>query len=197
MTTRHANQVDNEKAERPSMQWVPTALGRAVAEVLRESYARGRTAYNWRTTPISYMEMIGALERHIAAIKDRHDVDEKSKLHPLKHIAATCAIMLDALQQQTLKDDRPVDSKGIDGPFTLTDAVLASYLSDAWLELWLDAIVIRGEDISYGKDLLIGKDVHGMRRVLVVNKVLGLRSFDCGPRHEIVQVVWREAPGAC
>jgi hypothetical protein len=73
-------------------------------------------AYNWRTTPISYMEMIGAMERHIAALKDGNDYAEDSGVHHLGHINACTAILLDAEASGTLIDDRPTPRSQVNVP---------------------------------------------------------------------------------
>lgn len=64
-------------------------------------------AYNWREKPIKLMEYLGALERHIACLKDGQWRAEDSKITHLGHINATTAIILDAEQCGTLIDDRP------------------------------------------------------------------------------------------
>ena len=63
--------------------------------------------YNWRDKAIGLMNYIGALERHIARLKDGQWVDRKSGQPHLGHIIATSAIMLDADECGTLVDDRP------------------------------------------------------------------------------------------
>ncbi len=67
-----------------------------------------RGEFNWRTGPqISMKQYIGALERHIAALKDGEDNDPSSGLPHLAHIRATAGIMLDADSIEQMKDDRP------------------------------------------------------------------------------------------
>ncbi|HNQ98366.1 MAG TPA: DUF5664 domain-containing protein [Trueperaceae bacterium] len=63
--------------------------------------------YNWRDKPISLMSYLGAIERHIACIKDGEDAATDSLIDHLGHINATTAILLDARQVGTLIDDRP------------------------------------------------------------------------------------------
>ncbi len=77
----------------------------ATAEGIRKKYG----AYNWRYKPISMMEHIGGLERHIAALKDGEDFvrDSKRKVTHLGCLNAVSAIILDAQQCGTLIDDRP------------------------------------------------------------------------------------------
>lgn len=64
-------------------------------------------AYNWRDKPIKLMEYIGAMERHIACLKDGQWRAADSGFTHLGHINATSSIMLDAEQCGTLIDDRP------------------------------------------------------------------------------------------
>ncbi len=70
---------------------------------------KGYGAYNWRIKPISMMEHIGAIERHIAALKDGEDFvpDSDVGITHLGCINAGTAIILDAQQCGTLIDDRP------------------------------------------------------------------------------------------
>ena len=65
-------------------------------------------AYNWREKPIKLMEYIGAMERHIIALKDGEDfnIDNPNVTH-LGSIIAGASIILDAAQSGTLIDDRP------------------------------------------------------------------------------------------
>lgn len=67
-------------------------------------------AYNWREDPISLLEYLGAMERHIAALKDGEwftNDDVSPRLTHLGCINANTAIILDADQCGMLIDDRP------------------------------------------------------------------------------------------
>lgn len=64
-------------------------------------------AYNWREKPILLMEYLGAMERHIACIKDGERCADDSRITHLGHIIANAGIILDAEQCGTLIDDRP------------------------------------------------------------------------------------------
>lgn len=67
-------------------------------------------AYNWREKPIHLMVYIGALERHIAALKDGEWLTRDGGELPITHLGcinADSAIILDAHQCGTLIDDRP------------------------------------------------------------------------------------------
>jgi hypothetical protein len=67
--------------------------------------------YNWRNKPISLMEYLGAIERHIACLKDGEDFTIGHDGRPVHHLGcinANTAIILDAEQCGMLIDDRPV-----------------------------------------------------------------------------------------
>jgi len=75
--------------------------------------------YNWREKPIKLMEYIGAMERHIACLKDGEDFTSDNPDNPVSHlgcIIADASIILDAAQSGTLIDDRPTP-----GPVTASD----------------------------------------------------------------------------
>jgi hypothetical protein len=98
----------------------------AIALVIAQGHRKpGRTIYNWRTQPISYMDYLGATHRHLLKSQDGSDYDEElSQLASddrkndqgewvvqIRHdwAAMSClAIIEDARQAGTLVDDRPV-----------------------------------------------------------------------------------------
>ena len=53
------------------------------------------------------MTYLGAMKRHIDALLDGEDLAPDSGVHHLGHIAASCAIVLDAGKNGTLVDNRP------------------------------------------------------------------------------------------
>lgn len=63
--------------------------------------------YNWRELPVSRMEYVGAIERHLLALKDGEWIDPASGLPHLGKIIATAAIMLDAEHCGMLIQDCP------------------------------------------------------------------------------------------
>lgn len=67
---------------------------------------KGYGAYNWRDKPISLMEYLSAMTRHIKRIQDGEWVDKSGATH-LGHVIATAGIILDAQACGTLIDDRP------------------------------------------------------------------------------------------
>jgi hypothetical protein len=66
-----------------------------------------RTPYGWRNAPIKASTYLSASRRHHAAWAEGEDLDRDSKLNHLAHDIATKLIMLDALLNGTLIDDRP------------------------------------------------------------------------------------------
>ena len=71
------------------------------------------TPWNWRSKPIHLSTYIGAILRHTTAISDGEDLDESGFPHAA-HIAASCAIILDAAKHGKLIDDRVRVSMSID-----------------------------------------------------------------------------------
>lgn len=88
--------------------WSLPAIGAVHgAQATGDGINKGYGAYNWRYNPISMMEHIGALERHIAALKDGEDCTRDSGITHLGCVIAGASIILDAAQCNTLIDDRP------------------------------------------------------------------------------------------
>jgi hypothetical protein len=91
------------------LQLVPAALKVAAATGLKEGIVKGYGAWNWRTTNVEAMTYIGAIERHLEAWKDGEEIDPESVIgkHHLDGLAASLAILLDALKGGFLIDNRP------------------------------------------------------------------------------------------
>lgn len=86
---------------------VPPALEYAAAKGFIEGRKYG--PFNWRDTKVKMTTYIGAIQRHLGAIRDGEDVDPESttgKLH-LEGLAANVAILADAFYGGFLIDDRP------------------------------------------------------------------------------------------
>lgn len=68
----------------------------------------GYGPYNFRDTgSIDLMMYLDAIERHILRLRDGEDFAPDSKVHHMGHIIADAAIVLDALYNGNLKDNRP------------------------------------------------------------------------------------------
>jgi hypothetical protein len=63
--------------------------------------------WNWREHKVEMMTYLHAMRRHIDRLIEGEDIDPESNAHHLGHVAASCAIVLDARQCGTLIDNRP------------------------------------------------------------------------------------------
>ncbi len=66
---------------------------------------------NWRDSPVRLSVYISASLRHFAALSDGQDIDHESGQPHIAHIRANTGILLDALEQGTLIDDRKTAGK--------------------------------------------------------------------------------------
>ena len=84
-------------------------------EQLAKAMANGADKYglyNWRETGVDMATYYDAIQRHMQAwFHKGQEGDTDSGLHPLAHVMACCALVLDALNEGKLHDNRPV-SKG-------------------------------------------------------------------------------------
>jgi hypothetical protein len=76
-------------------------------EAPRVDGTKGYDPYNWRDSPIEAMIYIDAALRHMLAWVDGEDLAPDSKAHHLGHAKATLGILLDAMENATLIDNRP------------------------------------------------------------------------------------------
>jgi len=97
------NVVSKSKAQ---LQVVPMALLVGVSEAMVDGASK-YGPFNWREGRVEYMQYIGAMMRHIAALIDGEDEADDSHIHHLKHVGATVGILLDAMECNVLVDDRP------------------------------------------------------------------------------------------
>lgn len=103
---RNYDPKGEEGKEKPQLQLIPPALNTELAKALSFGAARYEP-WNWRKNKVEYMTYLGAIKRHIDALLEREDVASDSGVHHLGHIAASCAIVLDATKHGTLVDNRP------------------------------------------------------------------------------------------
>jgi hypothetical protein len=95
-----------QSVQKPQLQLIPPALNAPLAAALHN----GSTKYgpwNWRENKVDLMTYIGAMRRHLDALLDGADIAQDSGVHHLGHVAASCAIVLDAQAHGTLVDNRP------------------------------------------------------------------------------------------
>lgn len=91
---------------KPQLQLIPPVFNTEVANALYLGSIK-YGIYNWRHTNVEIMTYLGAMRRHIDCVLNGEDIDPESNAHHLGHVAAGCAIVLDALQHGTLVDNRP------------------------------------------------------------------------------------------
>ena len=101
--------TDPKKAmgeQKPQLQLIPPALNRETAKALSLG-AKKYGPWNWRENRVEIMTYLGAIKRHIDCILSGEDIDPESGAHHLGHVAAGCAIVLDAAEHGMLVDNRP------------------------------------------------------------------------------------------
>lgn len=110
---------------KPQLHLLPPIFCTETAAALSDG-ARKYGGFNWRRTGsrINRSTYISAILRHAMAIQNGEDRCQESGVTHLGHIAANCAILLDAEMCGTLEDDRvllnPVPSKS---PSQLANAI--------------------------------------------------------------------------
>lgn len=107
--------MDKKKGQNPKdllgvkkvpMHLVPPTATIHEAMALRDGASK-YGPYNWRDNCVIASIYIDACKRHIDAWIDGEEVAEDSGVHHLGHARACLAIILDALENGTLDDDRP------------------------------------------------------------------------------------------
>jgi len=93
-------------AAKPQLQLIPPELNFHLAGAIALG-AKKYGPWNWRTAKVESMTYVGAIRRHLAASLEGEDTDPESGVHPLGHVAACCAIVLDARKHGNLADNRP------------------------------------------------------------------------------------------
>jgi len=100
----------NKKA---STHHVPPIAFFACGAAMRDG-AQKYGPYNWRETSVTASVFYDAMMRHLADWWDRQDYAPDSKVHHLGHLMASCAIILDAIDQGLFIADRPKHSQVAD-----------------------------------------------------------------------------------
>lgn len=102
----HLDKKATASSTKPQLQLIPACFSEELARVMQN----GKEKYgerNWITGDgVSLQTYLGAILRHTNKITSGEDVDLESGLEHTAHIAASCAIILDAKQCGKLKDDR-------------------------------------------------------------------------------------------
>lgn len=92
--------------KKPQLQLIPPALSTEMARALQNG-ADKYGVWNWRENKIEVMTYIGAMRRHLDDFVEGEDTAPDSGVHHFGHVAANCAILLDAMKHNTLIDNRP------------------------------------------------------------------------------------------
>jgi hypothetical protein len=96
--------------QKPSLSAVPaTALFHLARAMMDGERKYGQ--YNWREKDVPARIYVDAAMRHILAWNDGEEAADDSKCHHLAHAMACCAIVLDAMEQGALIDDRGIAGK--------------------------------------------------------------------------------------
>lgn len=95
------------------LQLIPPVFNSQVAKALACGAAK-YGPWNWREHKVEMMTYLGAMKRHIDQVIEREDIDSESQAHHLGHVAAGCAIVLDAMQHGTLIDNRPTAGRKLE-----------------------------------------------------------------------------------
>jgi hypothetical protein len=107
---KDTNPKDLVGQTKAQMWLIPPASLIAEAEALMDGAVKYQP-YNWREKGVRASVYISAIDRHRMAYLDGEDFAEDSLVHHLGHIKACCGILLDAIAQGNLVDDRPVKGK--------------------------------------------------------------------------------------
>jgi hypothetical protein len=91
---------------KPQLQLVPPVIMESMAAALQVG-ADKYGPWNWRENQVEIMTYLGAMRRHIDAVIEGEDMDPESGTFHLGHVAAGCAIVLDAQAHGKLLDNRP------------------------------------------------------------------------------------------
>lgn len=96
-----------------SMIYEADAMRYGAFEAPRVDGTKGYGPFNWRDNPIEASVYVDAAARHIMAWQDGEDLASDSLIHHLAHAKATIGIIIDALENGTLIDDRPKVRSGV------------------------------------------------------------------------------------
>jgi hypothetical protein len=114
-------------ATKPALGLLPTVFKLATSMALMYG-ARKYGRFNWRgseTAPIRISVYVSAMQRHLDAYASGEEVASDSGVHHLGHLAASCAILLDAMAKGRVNDDRAVVD--IDAEMTKAIALMATW----------------------------------------------------------------------
>lgn len=100
-----SNPKDCIGSRKPPLDLIPASADIMESQVLALG-ARKYGKFNWRDTSVRASVYVAALRRHLAQWFDGENVDPESKVNHLAHCRANISILIDALTNGTLIDDR-------------------------------------------------------------------------------------------
>lgn len=105
------NPKDKIGAAKVDFTLIPTSAKVQIALALMDG-ATKYGPYNWRVEPVQLRTYIAAAERHLESFKEGEQLADDSLIDHLGHVMACCAILIDAMDQGTFVDDRPINGHG-------------------------------------------------------------------------------------
>jgi hypothetical protein len=121
MSTDTTNPKDLIGETKPPLWLVPPALLIVTSKVMQLG-AKKYGPYNWRSKKVRATVYLSAAMRHLLSAQDGEAIDPESGQPHIAHVAACCAILLDAAATGNLIDDRPVAGAAAELIQQLTDA---------------------------------------------------------------------------
>lgn len=101
------NPKDRIGSTKPPLHLIPPAAEILEAVVMGLG-AKKYGAYNWRSSKVRTTIYIAAAKRHLAQWLDGQDDDAESGVSHLAHARACLGVLLDAIANKNVIDDRPV-----------------------------------------------------------------------------------------
>jgi len=103
--TKDPNYKDLTSVHKISPSLIPEIAIVQLAQAFRDG-ALKYGAFNWRASKVRASVYVDAIERHLLLYRAGQDNASDSGLSHLAHIMSSCAILLDAVVNETLNDDR-------------------------------------------------------------------------------------------
>lgn len=100
-----SNPKDAFGRAKPSLRFIPPAALIPMAMAMEDG-ADKYGMFNWRKDPVSISTYYDAALRHLLEFWDGHDHTADTRVHQLGAVMACCGIILDAMAQGVLIDDR-------------------------------------------------------------------------------------------
>lgn len=101
-----SNPKDLIGVKKPRLSYIPPSALVHLSKAM-ENGAKKYKAYNWRSNEVQTMIYIDAALRHLLSFLDGEDFASDSGVHHLAHMMACGAIILDAIENKKIIDDRP------------------------------------------------------------------------------------------